>query len=241
MFGRLRQRRPEAQLVECPSCGQQQELDKGVLSAFCKRCHRRLSVDELTSAGASNAVPVFDGSDVPMVNVTCTRCGRETPVPKAAINAKCRHCRELIALRKGRPVARAKRGGRVEGPRAQVFRCYTCGAELTAAEEALSTMCPKCGRRVELRDLEVTAHRQQDMFTCGRVHVAAGGLLEGSINASVVLIEGEVRGPVTSGSSLVVGATGRCYGQVVARALRVEHGAVLVGPVRLNEELLQKT
>jgi DNA-directed RNA polymerase subunit RPC12/RpoP len=241
MFGRLRQRHPEARLVECPSCGQPQELDKGVLSAFCKRCHRRLSVEELTGSGPSKAVPAFELTDAPMISVTCTHCGRETPVPKAAINAKCRHCHELIALRKGRPEARAKRGGRVEGPRAQVFRCYTCGAEVTAAEEALSTMCPKCGRRVELRDLEVTAHRQQDMFTCGRVHVAAGGVLEGRINASVVVIEGEVRGPVTSGSTLVVGATGRCYGEVVARALRVEQGAVLVGAVRLNEELLGKT
>ncbi|MBN1917873.1 MAG: polymer-forming cytoskeletal protein [Verrucomicrobia bacterium] len=176
-----------------------------------------------------------------MVDITCIHCGRETPVPKAAINAKCRHCHELIPLRKGRPEGRTKRGGRVEGARAQVYRCYSCGAELTAAEEALSTMCPKCGRRVELRNLEVKAHRQQDMLTCGHVHVAKDGLLEGCINASHVVIDGEVRGPVTSGSGLVVNATGRCYGEVVARALQVEHGAVLIGAVRLNEELLHTT
>ena len=239
MFGRLRQRHPETLLVECPSCGQQQELDKGVLSAFCKRCHRRLSVEELGGASPSSPVPVFSSPDAPTVNVTCTHCGRETPAPKAAINVKCRHCHELIALRKGRPMGRTSRGGRVDSARAEVFRCYSCGAELTAASEALSTMCPKCGRRVELRDLEVTAHKQQDMLTCGRLHVAPSGVVEGCVNASAVVIDGEVRGPVTSGSSLVVGATGRCFGTVVARALRVEHGAVLIGEVRLNEELRQ--
>ncbi len=240
MFNRLRKRTPETRLVECPDCGNQQELDKAALSAFCKRCHKRFSIEEPASTGRSSLVPSFGGDAAPMSRVTCPHCGRETPVAKAAINAKCRHCHELFPLRKGRPVTKPKRGGRVEGPRVRVVRCYSCGAELTAVEEALSTMCPKCGQRVELRDLEITARRQQDLATCGRLHVAPRGVVEGRVNASEVLIEGEVRGQVISGSALVVGATGRCYGEVVARALRVEKGAVFVGPVRLNEDLLDK-
>jgi cytoskeletal protein CcmA (bactofilin family) len=77
-------------------------------------------------------------------------------------------------------------------------------------------------------------------LTCGRVHIGRKGIVEGTINAGEVVIEGEVRGQVVSGSSLVVGSTGRCYGEVVARALRIDHGAVLMGPVRVNEALLNQ-
>jgi predicted RNA-binding Zn-ribbon protein involved in translation (DUF1610 family) len=235
MFSRLKQRTPEARLVECPDCGKQQELDRGVISAFCKHCHRRLSIEEPAS---TSAVPTFGGDRAPTCQVTCPHCGKEMAVPKAAINAKCKHCHQLFPLRQGRPEEKPKRSGRVDGPRVLVFRCYSCGAALTAAEEALSTMCPKCGQRVELRDLEITARRQQDLSTCGRLRVAAGGVIEGRVNAGEVSIAGEVRGQVISNSTLVVEATGRCYGEVVARALRVDKGAVFVGPVRLNEELL---
>ncbi len=241
MFGRLKKRTPETRLVECPSCGKQHELDKGVLSAFCTRCHRRLSIEESSSPVTSGRIPVFGDGTPSQVEVTCPHCGRQTPAPPMAINATCRHCRELFPLRQGHPVAKPKRGGRVEGPRAQVVRCYACGAEVTAAEEALSTMCPKCGQRVELRDLEVSARRQQDVFTCGRLHVGRKGIIEGRVNAREVLVDGEVRGDIVSVSSLVIGSTGRCYGGVKARALRVDKGAVLEGPVRLNEELLETT
>jgi predicted RNA-binding Zn-ribbon protein involved in translation (DUF1610 family) len=240
MFSRLRQRTPETQLVECPDCGKTQELAKGVISAFCKHCHARLSVEQADAARWSSGVPTFAAGEAPTCQVRCPHCGKEMVAPKTAINAKCAHCQELFPLRQGRPVSTPKSGGRVDGPRALVFHCYSCGAELTAAEEALSTMCPKCGQRVELRDLEITARRQQDLATCGRLHVAPRGVVEGQVNAGEVLIEGEVRGQVISGSALVVGATGRCYGEVVARALRVDKGAVFVGPVRLNEELLDK-
>lgn len=175
-----------------------------------------------------------------MTEVACPQCGAQTPVSKSAINAKCRHCHALFPLQKGRPVVRHSRGGRVEGPRALMFRCYSCGAELTAAEEALSTMCPKCGQRVELRDLEVTGRRRQDVFTCGRVVIGPEGVVQGTVNGREIVIEGEVRGQVISGSSLTVGSTGRCYADVVARALTIEKGAVLVGPVKVNEELLNQ-
>lgn len=241
MLSRLRKRTPEARLVECPKCGRRQRLDKGVLSAFCKHCHTRLSVDESAPPGRSSRLPSFGGDAAPTVLVACPHCGKETAAPKTAINATCKHCHELFPVRAGRAVDVPKRGGRVEGARARVVRCYTCGADVTAAREALSTMCPKCGQRVELRDIEIRARRQEDVYTCGRLHVAARGAVEGRISAGEVLIDGEVRGQVVSGSSLVVGATGRCYAEVVARALRVDKGAVFVGPVRLNEELLDTT
>jgi len=237
MFSRLRKRAPETRLVECPECGTQHELDRRVLSAFCTRCHTRLSAEPAASAGRSGVVPSFGGDAVPMSHVTCPHCGKETPAPTTAINATCRHCHERFPLRRPRPADKPKRGGRVDGARARVVRCYRCGAELTAALEALSTMCPKCGQRVELRDLEITAPRQEDLSTCGRLRVTTDAIVEGRLNAGEVVIEGEVRGTIVSGSSLVVGSTGRCYGEVVAKALRVDKGAVFVGPVRLNEDL----
>ena len=96
MLSRLRKRTPEVRFVECPSCGRQQELDKGVLSAFCKHCHRRLSVDE----ASGSAIPSFRTGDAPTTEVACPHCGEQTPVSKAAINAKCRHCHGLGKRRK---------------------------------------------------------------------------------------------------------------------------------------------
>jgi DNA-directed RNA polymerase subunit RPC12/RpoP len=241
MFGRLKKRIPETRIVVCPSCGKQHELDKGVLSAFCTRCHRRLTIEEAPTAVGTGRIPMFAGDAPSHIEVTCPHCGQKTPAPPMAINVTCRHCHELFPLRQGQPVVKPKRGGRVDGARAQVVRCYACGAEVTAAEEALSTMCPKCGQRVELRDLEVNARRQQDVFTCGRLYVSRKGIVEGRVNAREVLVEGEVRGDIISVSSLVIGSTGRCYGGVKARALRVDAGAILEGPVRLNEELLEAT
>jgi predicted RNA-binding Zn-ribbon protein involved in translation (DUF1610 family) len=238
MLNRLRKRAPETQLVECPHCGTEQELDKGVLSTFCKRCHARLSVETPPGAGS---LPAFEAAPAPTVSVTCPHCGKETVAAKAAINAKCKHCHELFPLRKGRPAEHPARGGRVAGARARLVRCYGCGAEATVAEEALSTMCPKCGQRIELRDLQVSDQRWQDLATCGRLHVTARGAVEGRINAGDVRIDGEVRGPVICGASLVVGASGRCFGEVVAKALRVDKGGVFVGPLRVNEERLNET
>jgi len=240
MFGSLRKRTPETRLVECPKCGNRQELDKGAFSAFCKRCHERLSTGTSGPDGRSKGFASFKGASAPMSAAVCPHCGGETPVAKTAINAKCRHCRELFPLGKTAGAGKPKRGGRVDGARARAVICYKCGAEVTAAEEALSTMCPKCGQRIELRDIQITSPRQEDVYTCGRLHVAARGTVEGTINAAQVRVDGEVRGAVVCGSSLEVGATGRCYGEVTAKALRVDKGAVFVGPVRLNEELLDR-
>ena len=240
MFGSLRKRTPATRRVTCPECGAEQELDKGVFSAVCKRCHGRLSVEEAGAPGRTGRLAVFASSAPPMTSMTCPHCGHETVVPEAAINAKCTHCHELFPVRKSAKAAAAKaRGTRLAGARARMVHCYKCRAQMTVAREALSTMCPKCGQRVELRDIEITAKRHEDLSTCGRLHVTTDGMVVGRINAAEVLVEGVVRGQVVCDSALVVGATGRCHGEVVAKALRVAKGAVFACTVRLNEELLE--
>jgi len=238
MFGSLRKRAPATRRVTCPECGSEQELDEGVFSAVCKRCHGRLSVKEAGAPGRAGRLAVFASSAPPMSSMTCPHCGRKTVVPEAAINATCKHCRELFPVRKPSK-STAKTDERLAGAQARTVCCYRCGAPMTVAHEALSTMCPKCGQRVELRDIEITTQRHEDLLTCGRLHVAAHGMVVGRINAAEVFVEGVVRGQVVSDSALVVGATGRCEAEVVAKALRVDKGAVFSGAVRLNEELLE--
>lgn len=62
-----------------------------------------------------------------------------------------------------------------------------------------------------------------------------GGEIHGDIRTEDSVISGTVRGSVTAGSRLEVQATARIDGEVQARRMQFEEGAILNGTVRMGE------
>jgi cytoskeletal protein CcmA (bactofilin family) len=88
---------------------------------------------------------------------------------------------------------------------------------------------------------------KQDLVVEGRIegHIGLESLLtveekgsvEADVEATTVVLRGEVRGPVTALRSLTVGASARVAGKLKAPSIVIEDGAHFSGEIEMDVEL----
>lgn len=228
-FG-FRRRAADTRGVKCPHCGRSQEVEQDTLSAFCKRCHTRFEVNGPRASFAEGVPAPTQKRRQRTQSVTCERCGRTNEVPIEAVSAFCKGCGVVMSLQR-KPTDVARFGGLCVAERE--VSCYCCGAACRVPKSAISALCPRCGGHISFEDIEVL-HADHDIVTRGRLYVKPGGRVRGSVDAAEARVDGEILGAVTVERNLCLGPTGRVYGPVVAKALEMAPGAVLVGSLRLN-------
>jgi len=218
-------------LVACPHCGHQQPEWRSAFSTHCRKCGRHYRVQE-----ALNPPPKAPDRTPLQRRITCFECGAELDVPASAESTMCKYCSHYLDLHdhiintavsknfktKGRFVVESK---------GYVFNTETVAREVIikgrfhgklTAEESL-TICTGA----DIKGSVAAAHliipadhhfRWPAGFNVGSAEIAGG--LTASLQAT---------GTVTLRS------TGRWFGDLVARDLVVEEGAVIVGTLRIGE------
>lgn len=78
---------------------------------------------------------------------------------------------------------------------------------------------------------------QGDIHTEKAVVVGKDGEVEGDIRTQDAIVSGRVNGSLTAASRLEVQATARIDGDVHARRIQLEEGAMLNGTVRMSEDV----
>lgn len=110
----------------------------------------------------------------------------------------------------------------------RVLRCYHCGHHFASSVRTVSTSCPKCSKPLSVEDVVIkTAHSVRKLQTCGRLQVAAKGLLIAPVIEAQEGVEvlGTLEGNVHSGGPVSIGPKAHWKGDCRAPSLRVELGA----------------
>ncbi len=115
--------------------------------------------------------------------------------------------------------------------------CTHCGEGVEVAARALSSVCPRCNRRLAIEDVRVHQYYAvRKVATCGDVLVAERGHLVASVQAVNLTVDGKLKGNVKARGFVRIGRKASVQGDIEAPSLSVENGAELTGDLRIGPE-----
>ncbi|RME36134.1 MAG: polymer-forming cytoskeletal protein, partial [Planctomycetota bacterium] len=113
--------------------------------------------------------------------------------------------------------------------------CTHCGKPTQVARRAMSVFCPHCRQRLILEDFKIkTYYAVRDFSTCGDIVVERRGHVVAPIRVGNLTVKGKVQGRVRARGRVYISKTGWFKGELEAKSLQLEQGAVLEGFVRIG-------
>ena len=218
-------------LVACPQCGHQQAESPSAISSNCRQCGGYLRVQDLLHPVAKAAAPAPDQR-----HVACFDCGAALEVPKAAQSAMCKRCSSYLDLKDYVINSAVSKNFKTHGrftveAKGYVFNTSIVAREISirgqiigklAAEETLTLYSTaEINGTFQARLLILPA----DNSFHWREPLRLGG----------ADIAGELVANILAEHTVTVRAGGKLFGNVQARNLVVEAGAVIVGRMKIGE------
>jgi len=212
-------------LVGCPHCGHQQPEARSAFSTVCKECAQHFRVQE-----ALNPVRKETMRAPRQQRIVCFECGAELDVPASAESSMCKWCSRYLDLHDYRITTALAKNFKTKGkfvvePKGYVFNSETVAGDVVikgkfhgklTAEKSLTIYSGS-----ELKGSLSTAH----LIIPAENHFRwPNGIAIGSAE-----IAGELAASVQATGTVTLKATARCFGDVTAKNLVIEDGAVIVG------------
>ena len=98
-----------------------------------------------------------------------------------------------------------------------------------------STLCGGCHRNIRTEDETVSDYQARaEYFNEACVEVSKKGVIISEVRVRSLIVKGEVKGPIRAREAVKIHKTGKVYGNVNARSISVEEGAILVGRVEVG-------
>jgi cytoskeletal protein CcmA (bactofilin family)/DNA-directed RNA polymerase subunit RPC12/RpoP len=217
-------------LVACPHCGHSQLEPRAAVSTVCKECHRHYEVREALSP-APKAVEVA----IERKQITCFECGKKLEVPATAQSSMCKWCSSYIDLQDYRIANATSRNFKTKGTLALDPTGYLFNTETIVGDAVIK------GRFLG----KLFAERTLTIYTTAEIKgsIASGHLIVPAKNrfrwkepiiARSAEIAGELAGNLQCEGTIIIKSTARMFGDLHARDLVVEDGAVVVGNARIG-------
>jgi cytoskeletal protein CcmA (bactofilin family) len=220
----------EKVLVACPHCGHSQSEPRAVVSTVCKKCRRNYQVKEARSP-ASKAVEVaFERK-----RITCFECGQKLEVPATAQSSMCKWCSGYVDLRDYRIGNATSRNFKTKGALTLEATGYLFNTETTAGDAVIKGRF--LGKLVAERTLTIyTSAEIKGSFAAGHFIIPAENRFRWKepIVAGSAEIAGELAADLQCEGTITIKSTARMFGDMLARDLVVEGGAVVVGNARIG-------
>jgi len=142
------------------------------------------------------------------VLLTCPHCGHKQQEPPAAYSTVCKKCSRYFRVQDTlHPPAKAQetpKEQKANQKRIQVA-CFKCGAELSVAPTAQSTMCKRCSSHVDLRDYTISNAASKNFKTKGRFIIEESGYLFNTDSiVGEAILKGRLLGKLTAERSLEI-------------------------------------
>lgn len=216
--------------VACPHCGHRQPEPPTAYSTMCKACGGHFHVQE-----ALKPAPKIARSAPRKRRVTCFECGAELEVPASAESTMCKWCSRYVDLHDYRitvPVAKnfKTKGAFIIEPKGNVFNSETVAGDVVIKGKFK-------GKLTAERSLTIYSGADiKGALTAARLvipaenHFAWDGLL--------VIGSAEIAGELTANlrveDTVALKSAARLFGNIDARNLVVEEGAVVVGQMQIG-------
>lgn len=220
----------EKVLVVCPSCGHQQREPRSAISSVCKKCGQHLRVQEMLKPGRKTVERT-----VAQKKITCFDCGTELEVPVSAESTMCKRCSRYVDLKDYRITNAVSKNFKTKGAFVVEPKGYVFNTEAIVGEAVLK------GRFLGKLIVEgaLTIHSNAEFKGSFKTHklvipAASHFGWPDTLQLHSAEIAGELVGNVQAAGVFHLKSGARFFGDLQARDLIVEEGAVMVGQVRIG-------
>jgi cytoskeletal protein CcmA (bactofilin family) len=228
----------ERVLVVCPHCGHSQPEPRAAVSTVCKNCRRNYEVKDAPGPAPKAVEVAFERKQI-----TCFECGKKVEVPATAQSSMCKWCSGYIDLQDYRIANATSRNFKTKGALALEPTGYLFNTETIVGDAVIKGRF--IGKLVAERTLTIyTTAEIKGSFVAGHLIVPAKNRFRWKepILAGSAEIAGELAANLQCEGTIILKSTARMFGDMFARDLVVEDGAVIVGnaqignPTRFNRK-----
>jgi cytoskeletal protein CcmA (bactofilin family) len=216
--------------VPCPHCGHSQAVPRTAVSTVCNECRGYFEVQEILKPRARKVVPTPE-----LKRIDCPDCGAELAVPVTAESTMCKRCSAHIDLRDYHIANAVSRNFRTKGAFVVEPKGYVFNTEALVGQAVIKGRF--LGKLTAERSLTIYSSAEiKGSFTAGRLIIPAQNRFHWTkpLTVGSAEIAGELAADVIAAETIVLRSTALLFGNMQARHLLVEPGAVLVGNMRIG-------
>ncbi|MDB6111681.1 MAG: Polymer-forming cytoskeletal [Pedosphaera sp.] len=217
-------------LVACPHCGHAQPEPRTAISTICKGCRGHYQVQE---ALKPTRKAVETGPE--KRRITCFECGAELDVPISAQSTMCKKCSRYVDLNDYHIANTVSKNFKTKGTFTLEQSGYVFNTETMAGEAVIKGRF--LGKLVTERSLTIYSSAEiKGSFKAGRLIIPAANRFhwKDPLKVGSAEIAGELVANLQSEGTVILKSTARLFGDVEAKNLVVEEGAVVVGSMRVG-------
>jgi len=216
--------------VVCPHCGHAQAEPRTAFSTVCKKCHGHFHVQEIPTPKVKSVEPKWE-----LRRVTCFDCGTELEVAVSAESTMCKRCGRYVDLKDYRITNAVSKNFKTRGAFVVEHKGYVFNTEAIVGDAIIKGRF--LGKLVVERSLEIHSTAEiKGSFKAGRLIIPAENYFRWKdvIQVGSAEIGGELANDLLAEDIVVLKSTARFFGDIEARRLVVESGAVMVGRTRIG-------
>ena len=217
-------------LVACPHCGHQQSEPRSAYSSRCKKCGQHLRVQEIL-----NPAPQAPRHAPRRRQITCFECGAELEVPASAESTMCKRCSRYVDLHDYHITSAVAKNFKTKGvfiiePKGCVFNTESIVGDAVIRGQFH-------GKLAVERSLTIyTTADIKGSLTANHMVIPVENHFRwpSPLKVGSAEIAGELAASLRARDMVVLKSTARFFGDVEARHLVVEDGAVVVGKMQIG-------
>jgi cytoskeletal protein CcmA (bactofilin family) len=217
-------------LLVCPHCGHQQPEPRGAFSTICKNCGRHLRVQDVLNPPPKAADP---GPKKKLI--TCFECGTTLDVPASAESTICKRCSAYVDLHDYNVTSALAKNFKTKGEFTIELKGWVFNTDSIVGAAIIRGKFH--GKLAVERSLTIYSSAEiKGSISAGHLVIPAKNHFrwDTQIRVGSAEISGELAADLRAEESVVVKASARLFGNVDARALVVEEGAVVVGHMQVG-------
>ncbi|HZQ46997.1 MAG TPA: polymer-forming cytoskeletal protein [Verrucomicrobiae bacterium] len=219
-------------LVACPHCGHSQEEPRTAFSTVCKKCRKNFRVQEALNPTRKTLEAAPERK-----RITCFECGKELEVPVSAQSSMCKWCSRYIDLQDYRIANAVSKNFKTKGAFALEPTGYVFNTEAVVGEAVIKGRF--LGKLVAERTLAIYSTAEiKGSFTAGCLVIPVANRFRWNeaIKAGSAEIAGELAADLQVEGTITLKSTARLFGNMRAKSLVVEDGAVVVGNMQIGSK-----
>jgi cytoskeletal protein CcmA (bactofilin family) len=223
-------RKQDKIIVACPHCGHSQEEPRTAFSTVCKKCRQNFRVQEVPKPAKKPAAPAPERK-----RITCFECGTELEVAISAQSSMCKRCSRYIDLKDYRITNAVSKNFKTKGTFSLETTGYVFNTEAVVGEAIIKGKF--LGKLNAERSLSIyTTAEIKGSFKTGCLIIPAANRFRWpeTIKVGSAEIAGELAANLQADGTITLKSTARMFGNLHAKSLVVEDGAVVVGDAQIG-------
>jgi cytoskeletal protein CcmA (bactofilin family) len=217
-------------LLTCPHCGHQQPESRLAFSTICKNCGHHLRVQEVLKPAAKAPEHAHKRK-----LITCFECGTELQVPDTAESTICKRCSAYVDLHDFSITSALAKNFKTKGTFVVELKGCVFNTDSIVGDAVIKGKYH--GKLVVERTLTIYSTADiKGTLAAGRLIIPEKNhfLWAAQIKVGSAEIVGELAADLRAEDAVVVKAAARLFGNIDARNLVVEDGAIVVGKMQIG-------